>query len=377
MDTLGDLSTPALILDRSRLTANAEQMIGRARRAVVGLRPHLKTLKSIDAARIAIDPTHQGIAAATLNEAAYFAGHGIQDIQIAVCLPPSKFARVAELLRLAAKVSFFIDSVATASAVAEFAQQTGAPLRVWIEVDCGGCRTGVAPDDPQLLAIARALGTAVILDGVATHAGQSYDDLSPDAIANIAEIERRSVVAAANHLRAAGFVVPGVSAGSTPTVTHARSAEGLTEWRAGVYLVGDLFQAAVQSHALTDIALSVLATVISHHPERGQLVLDAGGLALSKDRSTAGLPGRDGGYGLVTDLDAQPFATPLVITDTHQEHGVVHGVDAATLQRLPIGSRVRILPNHACMTAAMYAHYDVIDGDQHIVARWPRTNGWT
>jgi len=365
MDTLDDAPTPALVLDRLRLTANAGRMRERARSAQVGLRPHLKTLKSIDAARLALDPHHGGIAAATLNEAAYFAAHGIADIQLAVCLPPAKFPRVAELLHSAPRLSFFVDSIEAAAAAAAFARQSGAALRAWIEIDSGGRRTGVAPTDPALPAIARALGDAVRLEGVATHAGQSYADLPVAAIAD-----------AAAYLRAAGFEVPGVSAGSTPTTTHARSAAGLTEWRAGVYLAGDLFQVAIRSQALQDVALSVLATVISHHRGRGQLVVDAGGLALSKDRSTAGMPGRDGGYGLLADLDGQPFAPALHVTEVHQEHGVVHGVDAAAFERLPLGARVRIMPNHACMTAAMYDEYLVVDGDRTIMARWPRTNGW-
>jgi D-serine deaminase-like pyridoxal phosphate-dependent protein len=91
--TLSDVQTPALVLDRERLNANAQRMIVRARDRGARVRPHMKTLKSIDAARLAIDPAHGGIAVATINEAAYFAGHGLKDIQLAVCLPPGKFNR--------------------------------------------------------------------------------------------------------------------------------------------------------------------------------------------------------------------------------------------------------------------------------------------
>jgi D-serine deaminase-like pyridoxal phosphate-dependent protein len=376
METLEEVATPALVLDRLRLTANAQRMIARVRQAGVKLRPHLKTLKSIDAARLAIDPNHGGIAAATLNEAAYFARHGIHDIQLAVCLPPGKFTRAAQILRLAPRFRFFIDSIEAATAAASFASDTGAPLRVWIEIDCGGRRTGVAPDAPELLAIAGALGSRVRLEGVATHAGQSYADLAPQAIADVAEVERLAVVTAAERLRAAGYDTEGVSAGSTPTSMHARSAVGLTEWRPGVYLAGDLFQAAIQSLAFNDIALSVVSTVISHHRARRQIVVDAGGLALSKDRSTAAIAGRDGGYGLLTDLDGELFEVPLHVSDVHQEHGIVHDVDDASFGRLPIGARVRVFPNHACMTAAMYDEYLVIDGGRDVAARWLRTNGW-
>jgi D-serine deaminase-like pyridoxal phosphate-dependent protein len=352
-------------------------MIARAHHFGVGLRPHLKTLKSIDAARLAIDPRHGGIAAATLSEATYFAGHGLQDIQLAVCLPPAKFPRVAEILHQAPKFSFFVDSTEVARAASDFAKRSGASLRVWIEIDSGEHRTGVAPDDPRLTEIAKALDTHVRLEGVATHAGQSYADLTPDKIAEIAEDERLAVVSAAEHLCAAGHEISGVSAGSTPTAVHARSAAGLTEWRAGVYLAGDLFQAAIQSLAMDDIALSVVTTVISHNRSRRQIVVDAGGLALSKDRSTRLIIGRDGGYGVVTDLGGRPVFGALQIADVHQEHGDIRGVTDAQFDALPIGAKVRIVPNHACMTAAMYSEYLVTDGGLTIAARWPRNNGWS
>ncbi len=376
MENLADVATPALHLDRERLQRNARRMTERAHRLGVGLRPHLKTLKSIDVARIAIDPRHGGIAAATLNEAHYFAGHGISDIQLAVCLPPTKFARAADLLQRAPQFSFFIDSVDVARAASEFCRSRGIVFRVWIEIESGGKRTGVAPEDPQLLAIAGALAGDMHLAGVATHAGQSYGDHSIEQIAAIAEQERAAVVAAADRLRAAGFEVPGVSAGSTPTAVHARSAAGLTEWRAGVYLAGDLYQVGIGSMSPDDIALSVVATVISHRRERRQIIIDAGGLALSKDRSTARLAGRDAGFGLVTDLSGRAAFGPLKVRDVHQEHGEIHEVTDAQFDALPIGARVRVLPNHACMTAAMYGEYLVTDGGLDISARWPRTNGW-
>ena len=105
-------------------------------------------------------------------------------------------------------------------------------------------------------------------------------------------------------------------------------------------------------------------------------MIDAGGLALSKDRSTAQLAGRDGGYGLVTDLYGWPVFGALQVRSVHQEHGEIHGVTDAQFEALPIDTRVRVVPNHACMTAAMYGEYLVTDGGLDIVARWPRTNGW-
>jgi D-serine deaminase-like pyridoxal phosphate-dependent protein len=338
----------------------------------------MKTLKSIDAARYALDTPDGGIAVATLNEAQYFAQRGLADIQYAVCLSPDKLPRAADILGHAPGFSFFVDNLQVAQCIVEFARSRGAPLRVWLEIDSGEHRTGIDPEDPAMLEIARALNhPAVKFAGVATHAGHSYRASGPEQLRDLAERERLVVTMAAAKLRAAGIPVRGVSAGSTPTAMHLSSAEGMTEVRAGVYMAGDLFQVAMGSLSLEDVAVTVLATVISHNPRLNQIVIDAGGLALSKDRSTAVSPGPDMGYGLVLDVLGQPIASGLTIVDVHQEHGEIRSSSSLPLERLPIGSKVRIVPNHVCMTAAMYGHYLVVEGSDSIVDLWERTNGWS
>jgi D-serine deaminase-like pyridoxal phosphate-dependent protein len=373
---LAELSTPTLLLDRARLEANCERMLAKCRALGVALRPHMKTMKSIDAARLAIDPNHGGIAVSTLKEAEYFAGHGIADIQYAICITPDKLARAAALAARIPSFSFFVDAVETAAAVATFARSEEARFRVWIEVDSGQHRTGTAPDGDELIAIAHALqGSPVQLAGVATHGGHSYGKRDADAIAAVAEEERLAVTRAAERLREAGFAVEGVSAGSTPTAVHARSGEGLTELRPGVYMAGDLFQAEIGSHGRDDIAVSVLATVISHGRSPDRLLLDAGALALSKDRSTAALDGGDLGYGLVADVEGRAVYGDLVVSSVNQEHGEVAVADRALFDRLPIGARVRVLPNHACMTTAMYDRYFVLHNGK-VAGVWEKTGGW-
>ncbi|SMF69518.1 alanine racemase [Allosphingosinicella indica] len=374
MTALTDLPTPALLLDRPRFEANCARMRDRVSARGTRLRPHMKTLKAIDAARIAIDPDHGGIAVSTLREADYFAGHGIADIQLAVCLPPGKLAAAAEITRKAPHFSFFLDTVEAAVAAAAFAHAQGITLSAWIEVDCGEHRTGVDPDGDALIAIAQVLAESpVALAGVATHGGHSYRERQPSEIAAIAELERRAVVHAADRLRAEGHDVPGVSAGSTPTAIHGRSADGLTELRPGVYMAGDLFQAAIGSHEPDDMAVSVLASVISHH--KGRIMLDAGGLALSKDRSTAALGRDDMGYGLVADLHGRPSFGRLIVETVHQEHGAVPIADEGLAALLPVGAKVRVFPNHVCMTTAMYESYHLTDGDR-LTGEWEKTGGW-
>jgi D-serine deaminase-like pyridoxal phosphate-dependent protein len=336
----------------------------------------MKTLKSVKAARIAVDPSHGGIAVSTLAEAEYFAAAGISDIQYAVCITPDKLPRAAEIMRSAPLFSFFLDSIGTARAVAAFADANQLPLRAWIEIDSGEHRTGLLAADPRIVEIAEILrGSAARLAGVATHGGHSYLARGAEAIRAVAEQERLAVVGAAAMLRDAGYEVPGVSAGSTPTATHACSGNGLSEFRAGVYMAGDLFQSGLGAQCEQDVAGSVLATVISHKPERNQIVLDAGGLALSKDRSTAALPDGDLGYGLVVDIAGEPSFGRLVVGGVHQEHGEVRGAAPLPFDRLAIGSKVRVLPNHVCITAAAHSRYIVAEG-QEVQAFWEKTGGW-
>ena len=373
---LADVPTPALALDLGKFHRNCERMTAKCRSLGVGLRPHMKTLKAIEAARVAIDPAHGGIAVSTLREAEYFAREGLSDIQYAVCITPDKLSRAAEVMRIASLFSFFLDSVGVAEAVASFARNENIPLRAWIEIDSGDGRTGLEPHDPRLLEIAAIIAASPAdLAGVATHGGHSYGTRDAAAVAEIADQERLAVVDAAERLRGAGFEVPGVSAGSTPTAVHMRSAEGLTEIRAGVYMAGDLFQVGIGSQQVEDIAASVVATVISHKPERNQIVVDAGGLALSEDRSTAALDGQDMGYGLVVDLEGHPAFGRLLVGGVHQEHGEIQGAEPLPFDRLPIGSKVRILPNHACMTTAAHDRYLVTEGSS-VRAEWEKVGGW-
>ncbi|HLL59574.1 MAG TPA: alanine racemase [Allosphingosinicella sp.] len=374
---LSEVLTPALTLDLGKFRRNCERMVAKCRDLGVPLRPHMKTMKSIEAARIAIDPAHGGIAVSTLQEAEYFAGHGVDDIQLALCITPDKLNRAAAISRSIPRFSFFLDSVEVARAVADFARAEGVAFQVWIEIDSGDGRTGVVPGSDLLIPIAEALkGSPAVLAGVATHGGHSYSGRDRGAITAVAEQERLKVVEASERLRAAGQEVPGVSAGSTPTAVYATSGEGLTEIRAGVYMAGDLFQAGIESQTRDDIAMSVLATVISHKRLHNQIVIDAGGLALSKDRSTSAIEGGDLGYGLVVDVEGKPAYGRMVVAGVHQEHGEIQGDMPLPFDQLPIGTKVRILPNHACMTAAAYDRFLVVDGGTDVSGTWHRTNGW-
>lgn len=350
-------------------------MSARARAAGVDLRPHLKTAKSAEVAALATAGHSGGITVSTLAEASYFLDHGFRDMTYAVCMVPARVAEAAALARRGARLGLLVDSVAAVHALDARAHALGASFRVLIEIDSGEHRTGVACDSPLVLDIARALGAARSLElgGVLTHAGQSYACTSVAAVKEVADKERRAVVHAAERLRSAGHACATVSAGSTPTAVHAGSFAGLTEIRPGVYMFFDLAQLGRGSCRMDDLALSVLATVISHQPAHQRLIIDAGGLALSKDTSAhAFIP--DAGYGWIVDAETCERISDLRVAVADQEHGYVEG-SSIPYDELPIGSKVRVLPNHACMTAAAYPAYAVVQGDE-VVDHWGRVNGW-
>jgi D-serine deaminase-like pyridoxal phosphate-dependent protein len=355
------METPALILDIDRLRANAERMLTHCADLGVTLRPHVKTPKSVDVAKLATGGRMSTITTSTLAEAEHFAKAGFKDILYAVGITPNKFARVR---RIGPGLMLVVDSVEMAVALAE----SDLPNPVLIEIDCGEHRGGLHETDPALEQIARALGAQFA--GVMSHAGQSYstDDLA--IIQHMATTEADAARRAADRLREGGLEVGIVSIGSTPTVLHADNLDGITELRAGIYLFYDLSQAGRKICGFDDIALTVLSTVIGHNRNAGVLTLDAGALAMSKDIGAQKyLP--NAGYGWLCDADTlAPLG--LSVDVVHQEHGTVPITDPNVYDQLPIGSMVRILPVHACLTAAGgYGRYHLTDGRV-----WSRVDGW-
>lgn len=374
---LSDLPTPCLVLDRRILARNLATMAHAVGRHGVRLRPHMKTAKSIDVARMALalngrenDADSGGITVSTLAEAEYFAGHGLVDMIYAVGITPQKLDQVAKLNASGAGLMVITDDADVASAISAHPQ----PAKTLIEIDTGEHRGGLSPDDDALLEIAGRLGGNLV--GVITHGGHSYTARTAQAMSAIAEDERRGAVRAAQRLRKAGFTVPIVSVGSSPTAMAATSMEGVTEVRAGVYMFGDLFQAEIGTHAVEDIAVSVLASVIGHRPAQRRLLVDAGAMALSKDRSTQDTA-NDQGFGLMVDMQGRAAFGRTIVVTAYQEHGVVELDPQMPLFMPPIGTKFRILPNHTCLTSAAHDRYFVIDDDSETVtAIWPRIGGW-
>ena len=371
---LSELNTPALLLDKGRLMTNIAAMQARADRLGVKLRPHLKTLKSAQAARALIAAGASGITVSTLKEAGYFLEHGITDITYAVGMVPAKLAAAASLMAGGADLKIMTDNLAVARAVAATADQSGVRYKLLVEIDCGDNRGGLQADSEELLQIATVIAdSAATLQGLLTHAGHSYGVDERAAIEQIAAQERDAVVKAAARLRAAGHMIETVSVGSTPTALHAQDLSGVSELRAGVYTVFDMDQQSRGVCGTDEIALSVLSSVIGHNKAAGKILLDAGGLALSKDRSADRFR-PEVGYGQLCHSDGSIIAD-LFVTSVSQEHGHVNVRNESDYAKFPVGSRLRILPVHACMTAAAYDYFNLLE-DGRVSTRWDRVNGW-
>ena len=373
------LPTPALLLDESRMTRNISRLRARLAEHGVSLRPHLKTPKSIEVARRVMDGPGGPATVSTLREAEQFAAGGVRDILYGVGVVPSKLERVSALRRQGVDLSVVVDNPDAARAVAEHSRRTKDAIPTLIEIDSDGHRAGVRLEDAAtLIAIGQALHAGgAALRGVMTHAGESYACRSVEEILSIAERERAAAVGCAQVLREAGLPAPVVSVGSTPTAHFARDLTGVTEVRAGVFMFFDLVMAGLEVCTVDDIALSVLATVIGHQPDKGWIIVDSGWMAMSRDRGTASQR-VDQGYGIVCSVDGVPYPD-VIMAQANQEQGIiaVRSGSAARLPQLPVGSLVRILPNHACATAAQHDHYEMIrTGSREITSQWPRFRGW-
>jgi D-serine deaminase-like pyridoxal phosphate-dependent protein len=375
--SLSALDTPSLVLDEAILLRNVARLRGTLSVHGVPLRPHLKTPKSIDVARRVLAGGDGPATVSTLKEAEAFAAAGVRDILYAVGIAPQKLPRVLALRAAGCDLSIVLDSVAQAEAVRAACHESGDRIPVLIEIDSDGHRSGLAPTDPALITIGRILTEGADLRGVVTHAGESYGARGEPALTAFAERERLAAVTAAGHLRAAGLASPVVSVGSTPTAHFARDLTGVTEIRAGVFMFFDLVMAGIGVCSAADIAVSVLTTVVGHQKARGWTMVDAGWMAMSRDRGTAA-QAVDQFYGLVCDIDGRVIED-VVLLSANQEHGIIAarpGTGAA-VPNLPLGAMLRILPNHACATAAQFDGYTtILAGAGGKTAYWPRFRGW-
>ena len=348
------LDTPCLIVDLHIVEANAQRLQSEMDGHGVRLRPHVKTHKSVALGRLQMEVGAAGLTVGTLGEAEVFAAAGLTDLFLAYPLwaVGPKAARL-RALHDAIGLVVGVDSVAGAERLAAAVAGSRRPLRTRLEIDSGAHRTGVG--SPELAAhVARAaVELGLVVEGVFTHGGHGY--AGPDARAAAAADEIRTLTAAADALAAAGLPVTIVSAGSTPTM-HDAAAGGVNEMRAGTYLLGDRQQAALGAIPADALAAHVIATVVSTAVP-GQVVIDAGAKALTKDRAP-----------FLTGFGGLPAYPDAVIERVNDYHGIVLIPPGAAAPHL--GEVVAVAPNHVCPVVDLFDTFLAVRGVD-IVGRWP------
>ena len=371
MGNIQDLRTPAFLIDLAVLQRNAQRMSELAQRCDVRLRPHTKTHKTLQIANTQTEGGFRGLTVSTLVEAEYYKQKGFSDITYAFPIHPAKLGEV-ERISEGIQLHILVDHQEQIQAVQEYASRHRSHFSVMLKIDCGYHRAGVDWSSARAVQMALKLerGRDVHFEGILTHAGHSYDAPNLPKISKIARQERDTMLRFAEKLESEGIYCQTISIGSTPTIMQAESLEGISEIRPGNYIFFDKFQADVGTCQLEDCAATVLAGVVSHYPGRNQMLIDAGAVALSKDPgATHKFPGREVVYGAVLGHPQ------LKITSLSQEHGLVTADSSIPFQRHPIGSQLRIVPNHSCLTAACFPEYQVVEGDR-VKESWRPLRGW-
>ncbi len=355
-DRLQGLPTPSLVLDLDVLERNTRRMARRMSDLGVELRPHFKTSKSPYVAEVQRRHGAVGFTVSTLAEARCLIEKGHHDLTWAF---PVILSRVHELPPLLerATLRLVVDSSTAIDALEHELAGVGEPAHVWLKADCGYHRAGVDPNGTTALELARRLrdSRCLTFDGILSHSGHAYHQRTREGLLAVAEEERSVMAGLAARLDASGVDCPGVSVGSTPAMSVVEDLDGVTEARPGNYVFYDHTQVQLGACAVHDVAVTVLASVISSQPGARHSVIDAGALSLSKD------PGPDWGpptFGeIVSDYAAGELDPDIRVESLSQEHGILSAA-------LPVGERVRILPNHSCLVVPHFDRYVLARGDE-------------
>ncbi|HKG56272.1 MAG TPA: alanine racemase [Candidatus Limnocylindrales bacterium] len=347
-----DIETPALIVDRARLEANIARLQAALDARGVALRPHAKTHKSVRIARLQIEAGARGLTVGTLGEAEVFAAGAIRDLFLAYPIW-AVGAKAGRVRALHDETDFVVgvDSVGGVERLAAAVRGARRPLRIAVEVDPGLHRTGVE-DPAAAVDIARAARrSGLAIEGVFAHGGHGYRIGGREAAARD---EVGTLEAAANALEAAGFDVPLVSAGSTPTMLGAASGR-VNEIRAGTYVLGDRQQWALAAIPADGVAAFVAATVVS--VAHDHVVLDAGAKTLTKDRAD-----------WLEGFALLPGYPAAVVEKLSDYHGVVTFPRGGP--RPALGEVVAAVPNHVCPVVDLFDSFLVLGSGGH-PERWP------
>jgi D-serine deaminase-like pyridoxal phosphate-dependent protein len=363
---LSDIPTPALVVDKTILTANIARWQQHADACGVGLRPHIKTHKSIKIAAMQRAAGACGITAAKLSEAEIFVDAGFNDVFVAYPIVGRAKAAHAAQLALRCRLIVGVESAITIADLSAAAGAAGATIHVRIEVESGLQRCGAPPQHVASLARLVAAAPGLVLDGIFTYRGAWFAGAGGRSPAELGRAEGELMVALAQDLRAAGIPINSVSVGSTPTGWAAAGVSGVTEIRPGTYVFGDMMQRKAESASDADLALQIHCTVISR-PSATTATIDGGSKTFAGDINyeRAGLPG----YAVVSGANG-------ALVRMSEEHGVIAFAEPT---EIPVGARLALCPIHVCTTVNLSDIAYLCDSSTNecspfqIVARGKRT----
>jgi D-serine deaminase-like pyridoxal phosphate-dependent protein len=343
-----ELDTPEVLLDLTAMERNITRMATIAKEAKLNLRPHTKTHKSPEIAKLQLKTGATGITVAKLGEAEVMVEHGIDDILIAYPLVGERKLERLATLHQKAKLIVSTDSVECAEGLHHIGERTGKPIDVYIEVDTGLGRCGHKPGQETVDIIKQMHHLSGIrIVGVMTHEGQSWLATEPEGRERILREVSSALADTAKELRVLGFPCTEVSIGATPTAFHVKAAIGATEMRPGTYIFNDT---NVLRHGVIkqeDCAVTVLATVVGH-PAKDRVILDVGSKTLSQDGA------------IDNDLKGMIINKPSwQLLKLTEEHAIVHVADN---DKVVIGERVRIIPNHVCVVTNLVDKFVTLRG---------------
>lgn len=348
-----------MLVEQSRVERNVDRMQAAADHHGLRLRPHAKTHKSVDFARMQIGRGACGIACAKLGEAEVFADAGIEDIRLPYPLHPVNAPRVLALLDRT-RISFIVDHLDVARGWSEAMTAGGREVDVLVKVDVGFHRCGI---DPNASGAAEFVGVVsrlpgLRLRGLLSHAGHSYGATSPGEAELIAIAEARTLSDLAARVRAHGVAIEEISVGATPTARFSVEQPGITELRPGNYIYFDRTQVALGAATWDDCALTVLARVVTR-PAADRVIFDSGSKTLTTDAARG--QGNTAGYGSVCRaLDDTAPDESLLIERLSEEHATVKVVGSSALEP---GDLVRVIPNHSCVVSNLVDSVWLVDGD--------------
>lgn len=355
-----EVSTPAVVVDLDILERNLDRMAAYCAKHELGLRPHTKTHKTIEVARMQLARGAIGLTVAKVGEAEVMAQSDAK--QILVAHPIIGQEKIRRLATVAAGVDVLValDSLDAAKGLALVARETGCTFGVLIEFDSGSHRCGVAPGE-ACADLGREISALknVEVRGLMTYFGSVWgnEQQRSDEITRVSVDVERTIDA----FRRAGLPLEIVSAGSTPAAQLSHLVPGITEIRPGTYVFNDLNTFYQDLCALDDCAARVMTTVVSTCVP-GQVIVDAGSKVFSSDALSSG-PKR--GYGRIIEVEGAG------LLKLNEEHGFVEAGDYGAFS---VGQVLSVIPNHVCTCINMHdeiyvSRHDEIIGTWKVAAR--------